>query len=157
MHRRTWPRRIWASFQIQGFIKENIALIFLTDFNGKENKKNARFIVDILLTSMRQNPLISKKIIAHCASVNANGVVSKTVIELSQMCLQTRFYFNWVQFWSTINRLGLWVALLDKSSSGTPASATRVSVYMYVYTVTWFCKEDNICGFLFCFLGEEVS
>ena len=62
---------------------------------ARQTKKH-RFIVNILLTSIRQNPLISNKIIAqrHCALVNANGVVSKTVIGFSQMCLQTRFYFN---------------------------------------------------------------
>ena len=75
-------RRIWVSFQIQGFIKESIAFpVDIVDTDAKA--KNASFLSDIILKTIKENPLTSAESRAQRqkALENAYADVSRKTIE----------------------------------------------------------------------------
>lgn len=75
-------RRIWVSFQVQGFIKDTIAFpSHLVD--TEEKVKKARFLTNIILQTIKENPLTSEQSKAQRrrALENAYRSVSENVIE----------------------------------------------------------------------------
>ena len=51
-------RRIWKSFQIQGYLKDNIPFP-LSLINTETKAKNAKYLTDVILRTIRDNPLTS--------------------------------------------------------------------------------------------------
>lgn len=90
-------RRIWVSFQIQGFIKDSIT--FPVDIVNTDVKaKNASFLTDIIVKTIKENPLTSAESKAQRQRALENayaGVSRKTIEGLTNVYKQDFVLFNY--------------------------------------------------------------
>ena len=82
MNNTEFARRLWVSFQIQGFIKETVSFPFhIVDTESKA--ATPKFLIDVILQTIKEHPLTVKEmnLQRRRALVNAYSGISKEVIE----------------------------------------------------------------------------
>ena len=90
-------RRIWVSFQIQGYIKEDIPFPINT-INSIEKAKDPKFLTDVILEIIRKNPMSpdDSKLQRHRALVKAYDDLSQeTLDKVKQLYRQDFILFDY--------------------------------------------------------------
>ena len=90
-------RRIWVSFQIQGYIKEYIPFPINT-INSIEKAKDPKFLTDVILEIIRKNPMSpdDSELQRHRALVKAYDDLSQeTLDKVKQLYRQDFILFDY--------------------------------------------------------------
>lgn len=90
-------KRLWASFQIQGYLKDDIP--FPSEIvNSEEKAKSLDFLTDLVIKTIRDNPMTSQesKTQRHRALIQAfESVDEKTIEDLKEIYKQDFILFNY--------------------------------------------------------------
>ena len=92
MNRMEVARRIWVSFQIQGYIKEDIPFPTNT-INSNEKAKNSNFLTKVILETIKKHPMSSNeaKIQRRRALVKAYDGLSEGILDKVQKLYKQDF------------------------------------------------------------------
>ena len=97
MNRIEVARRIWVSFQIQGYIKEDIPFPTNT-INSNEKAKNSDFLTNVILETIKKHPMLPNdaKLQRRRSLVRAFDGLSKDILDkVQQLYKQDFILFNY--------------------------------------------------------------